>query len=120
MTEERVERIGRNEALFRSFNEGIRRVSAAFQNDHEDSFGSGLPDELEIVCECGRHDCEERIRIPREEYESVRRDAHRFVVKPGHVFPDIETVLDRRGGYEVIEKDEGEPKRIAERLDPRA
>lgn len=34
----------------------------------------------------------------------IRSDVKRFVVVPGHVIPDLETVVRSSEGYEVIEK----------------
>jgi hypothetical protein len=109
--DERARRIGENEILFRDVNERVTEVSGAF--------AVVLPD-LEIVCECGALTCTERIRISAEEYARLRADGARFAVKPGHEIPDVETVVERHGGYDVVEKDEGDPATLARSYDPRA
>ena len=40
----------------------------------------------------------------REQYEAVRSDVRRFVVVPGHVIDDLETVVESFADYQVIEK----------------
>jgi hypothetical protein len=108
--DERGRRIGLNEALFRAVNEQIETL-----NRHL----TGAAD-MDIVCECGTATCVERLSIPAAEYERVRKDAHRFVVVPGHVAPAYEVVLEDHDGFQVIEKVRAEPEQIAEETDPRA
>jgi hypothetical protein len=52
------------------------------------------------------------------EYEAVRRDPMHFAVVGGHETPDVETVVERREGYVVIEKHE-DVRGIAEQTDAR-
>ena len=109
--ESREERIGLNEAVFREVNERIEDLAEGF----------GLTSQpLDLVCECGSASCRERISMSRAEYERIRSESHRFAVFPGHELPGVETVVERRDGYAVVQKDEGAPERIAERTDPRA
>jgi hypothetical protein len=108
--DERARRIGRNEALFREVNERVEGLARDF----------GVEDEpLELLCECGNADCVERIRMATPEYRELRSDATRFAVVPGHGQPDVERVVDRRGGYDVVQKHAGEPARIAAETEPR-
>lgn len=109
--DERARRIGENEILFRDVNERVTEVSGAF--------AVVLPD-LEIVCECGAVTCTERIHLSPDEYARVREDGARFLVKPGHEIPDVETVVDRHGEYHVVRKDEGGPAELARVHDPRS
>jgi hypothetical protein len=109
--DERAERIGRNEALFRQVNERVRDVSEAFV-----SVG---PSPVDFVCECGNEQCTEPIALTVAEYERVRSAPARFVVVPSHVTPEVETVVERFDSYTVVEKT-GAERHIAERTDPRA
>ena len=109
--DERERRIGENEALFRQINdkvEGLNRSLAV------------LSTRMSVVCECGRQDCLERIDLGVEEYERVRLDPASFVVKPEHVFPDVEDVVERHDRYWIVRKHEGDPARLAEATDPRS
>lgn len=56
------------------------------------------------MCECASRPCRERIPLTREQYEAVRTDVRRFLVVPGHVLPDLETVVQSFPTYQVIEK----------------
>ena len=106
----REERIGLNEAVFREVNERIEALAETFQLDSQP---------LDLICECGDASCLKRISMTQAEYEQVRSESHQFAVYPGHVAPEVEDVLERRRGYEIVRKDEGAPKQIAERTDPR-
>ena len=100
--EQRLERITRNEALFRSVNERIEELS------------HGVGDQrVEFLCECGRDGCEERLRMTGEEYEQVHGQDDRFVLAPGHQSDEIEQVVERREGYWIVDK-----RREAEKLLP--
>ena len=57
--------------------------------------------------------------MTRAEYEQLRSDAHQFAVHPGHEHPDVESVIARGKGYDVVVKNRGAPEQIAERTDPR-
>jgi hypothetical protein len=108
--EGREARIGVNEAMFREVNERIEELA--------DEFDIGSQP-LHLVCECGNAQCVEHIQMMRSDYEELRADARRFGVHPGHALPDVETVVGRRQGYDVVEKNRGQPEKIARRTDPR-
>ena len=93
------ERIARNEALFREFNERVEEMAATF-----DLRGEGDSLRIGFVCECGDLDCLERLELTRAAYEDVRRDPKRFVVAPGHEDMDIARLVAREEGYLVVEK----------------
>jgi hypothetical protein len=102
------ERIAKTEALFRNVNEEIRDAAGRFDADVG-----------EFVCECGDPACTQHIALPLDEYEEVRQDATRFVVRPGHVKGPVERVVDQRRSYTVIEKVDQIAARVVKRLNPR-
>ena len=105
--DDRDRRIGLNEALFREVNEAVADISGDF----------GASD-FEIVCECGRLDCQDRIVLTNAAYSGLRSDSHQFAVIPGHEIPDVETVITDEGAYYVVRKDNPEARELAERTDP--
>jgi hypothetical protein len=107
----RETRIGMNEAVFRAVNERIQEVANAFQLTAEP---------LDLICECGDARCTERISLGRAEYEQLRSDPHLFAVAPGHETPDVEEVVEKRSGYDVVRKFKGAPEEIARGTDPRS
>jgi len=84
-------RLAHNEAVFRAVNE---EVSEAHDGDGRTAF----------VCECADRACTERVVLAADEYRFVRADPRRFVVAPGHVVPELEDVIEHRGGYDVVQK----------------
>jgi hypothetical protein len=53
------------------------------------------------------------------QYEEIRSEAHQFAVHPGHVYPDVESVVAKLKGYDIVRKNRGVPAQIAEQTDPR-
>ena len=106
----REERIGLNEAMFRDVNERIRALNADFAE---------ISDVVDIVCECGRIDCIERIEMPPAEYEALRSDPTLFAIVAGHEIADVEDVVARYASYHVVRKRPLVPAEIARATDPR-
>ena len=106
----RAERIGLNEAVFREVNDRIEGLAQTF------NLGS---QPLDLICECGDAACVQRIHMSHAEFEHLRSESHQFAVYPGHEAPEVERVVERRDGYDIVKKDEGLPKLIAEATDPR-
>jgi hypothetical protein len=99
------ERVARNEAAFRRVNEAIAAARRARE---------GL---LGFVCECGRLGCNEIIELSVSEYEAVRADARRFVVRRGHE-TEAERVVETHERSVVVAK-LGRAGEVAEFADPR-
>ena len=100
-------RLAHNEDFFREVNERI--------NEKAESHGLE-PHRYEFFCECADTSCLERVGLTLEEYEHIRAEPTRFVVRPGHVVAEIEFVVERDAGHVVIEK-HGEAGKIATELD---
>ena|SRR2546423_10110314 len=105
--DERAERIGRNEDLFRKVNDQIEGVNEAFGT---------ITGTMSILCECGELECIEQIGLTVDEYRVLRADPIRFAVRPGHEIPDIEQIVARHEDYFVVEKTRGDAARLAEDL----
>jgi hypothetical protein len=108
--DERKRRIGLNESIFREANERIEELNQTFAT---------LTDKLVLVCECGYGDCAEKIEMSASEYEELRADSAHFAIVKGHEIPDVEHVVAEREGYDVVRKDDGVARKIAEVTDPR-
>ena len=91
----RSARKGANEAWFREINERLEHRAAG------DADGG---DRFEVVCECAREECTERITTSFAEYEDVRADARTFIVRPEHVDATCERIVARNDAYVVVEK----------------
>ena len=103
--DERQERIAKNETVFRAANREIEHAvrEAAGGGDHQ----------IEVLCECGRPGCEGVITLTVVDYDGVHSQADRFVVLKGHESPEIESVVEERVDYLVVDKF-GEAEDIAE------
>jgi hypothetical protein len=107
MAESREERIARNEAGFRDLNESLGgRV-----HDPSTNFAG-------FVCECGDMDCAAILRVDVQDYERVRSDPRRFLVKPGHEIPDLEDIVEQADGFVVVRK-HAEVTDVVRETDPR-
>jgi hypothetical protein len=102
------ERLARTEALFRDVNERIAESAEGFDAD-----------EADFVCECGEQACTERVSATLDEYEHVRANGTRFLIRPGHENERIERVVERRSRFAVVEKFQHRVVAIVRKLDPR-
>ena len=105
-------RKAQNEAVFREVNERIEVLHQRFAMSDDEP--------LQIVCECDRVDCAERLEVTIERYERVRADSACFFVATGHEDGSVEDVVDTGGGYLIVRKHPGEPAQVAEETDPRS
>ncbi len=110
----RRERQAKNEARFRSLNDRARAASDLQLNGVADTDAAE-----DYVCECANDTCTQRMTLTRQEYEAVRSSPILFAVLPGHVVPDIETVVMRTGCFAVVQKNPSERKH-AIATDPRS
>ena len=106
----REQRLASNEILFREVNERI-----------EDAAGTLVRDEhvFEFLCECSNLDCTLRLPLTLRVYEAARRDPATFIVASGHDLPEIEHVVTRGNGYQVVRK-HGGAAALAAAHDPRS
>ena len=109
LSEGQGRRAGMNEALFREVNEQIRNLT--------DELAAG-DSTITVICECGNADCTEPIELHRPDYERVRGDSLLYVIASGHELPQVEEVVERRNGWEIVRK-LGTAGEVAEETDPR-
>jgi hypothetical protein len=102
------EQLAQRQNLFRSANERIEYAATVVGH-------KGL---RPFICECSLDGCVERIEVETEVYEVVRGHSARFLTLPGHEIADIEDVVARREGYQVVEKQDRYAE-IAESGNPR-
>jgi len=109
--DERAQRIGANEALYRAVNEKIESLNAAF---------GAITETMSVVCECGDANCAEQIEISIADYERIRSDPTFFIIRPGHEILDVEDVVEQNDEFHVVRKVKGEAAELARELDPRS
>jgi hypothetical protein len=107
----RAQRIGKNEALYRSINEKIEGLNETF---------GPMAESMTVVCECGELACTQQIELDIPTYERLRADPTQFVVVPGHEIPDVEHIIEEHETFNLIRKDPGGPAELARETDPRS
>jgi hypothetical protein len=110
VADEGVERrLAANETMFREVNEGIER--GQWPGEDREPVG--------FRCECARLGCNLLVKLTLAEYEQVRAHPRRFMMVPGHEIPGVETVVEQRPGYVIVQKREEAGERAAA-SDPRS
>jgi hypothetical protein len=104
------ERAARNQSLYRSINEKILELNQTLAE-------AGIEDS-EWICECADTDCTVRVAATLREYELVRSNPRTFIVSQGHLYPEVERVLNQNDRYMIVEKIDNAGQ-IAETLNPR-
>ena len=108
LLEARQARFGHNQSLFRAVNERVETLA-----------GNGAAQgSVPFLCECANPDCDSQLDLSLAEYEAIRQNSTQFFVLPDHVFPDVETVVDDRDSYVIVDKF-GEGGRVAAATDER-
>jgi anti-anti-sigma factor len=93
---DRKQRIIKNEQAFRDYNN--RRLEA------EDVAPTDTEELLPFVCECGDEDCIETLAVTAAQFVEAHGAPNLFLVKPGHVYPDVERVVAEQPTYAIVEK----------------
>jgi hypothetical protein len=96
MASAREERLAHNETLYRAANERMKTWEERHEGERSEIY----------YCECSRLDCRERVELDSAQYEAVRADSHHFVVATDHADLDIERIIERADGYDIVEKPE--------------
>ena len=107
MDDARKARLAQNEDFFREVNEKISEKAESHGLDSH---------QYKFFCECSEVTCVERVTLTLLEYEHIRAEPTRFVVKNNHVVKEIEHIVETVPDHMVIEK-HGEAGRIAIELE---
>ena len=101
--DERAQRVAENENLFREVNE------------HVVSGSRRAAETLEILCECAETGCRDHIRVTNELYERARGQATDFLLRPEHMKPEFERVIETHDDFVLVRKT-GEAAVVARKL----
>ena len=80
-----------------------RVVQDVFKTANERLRLRGRPDRVTVICECSSRECLEDLELSAEEYDELRPRGH-FIL-PGHADPNVEHIIERRQGFELVKKD---------------
>jgi hypothetical protein len=101
-----LDRLARNQVLFREVNERVSELAEA-----------GRIDPIPFLCECSEMECDEMIELGRAEYEGIRSSPNLFVVATGHEISEIERVTEASDRFTLVEMTNGA--QLAVDTDPR-
>jgi hypothetical protein len=93
--EHRARRVEKNEQAFRAYNE--RR--SEFEREALER-GDAAP----FVCECGDRSCHQALSLTVEEFEASHERPDLYSVRPGHVMPEFEEVIEEHDEYWILRK----------------
>jgi hypothetical protein len=95
----RDERAFRNEELFREVNAHIAELEERLRDPL-------FPEPLHLLCECERTGCSTPLEVDSPTFYRVREQPLRFFVAPGHEDLEVESIVEQRPGYLIVEKHE--------------
>jgi hypothetical protein len=107
-------RVASNEGLLRDVNDRIEEIAQTFDR----GFDEREAGEADFLCECGRENCTESVRMSVREYEGARGEEDLFIVFPGHADLAVEEVIIQHERYTIVRKHPDEAA-IAHETDPR-
>jgi hypothetical protein len=110
---ERRARLAANEAVYRAVNEQIEELNQTV-------LAAVAEKTLPMVCECADMTCTEQLSVDPKTYEHVRSDPTWFLVLPGHEIPDVENIIERLDGFNIVCKNKSPGKEVARQTDPRS
>lgn len=104
------ERAAHNQSVYRSANEKLKPI-----NEAAEQLGDPVG---EWICECADTTCGIHVSATLSEYERVRSNPRAFIVFEGHIYPEVERILEENDRYTTVEKYDNAGC-VAEALDPR-
>ena len=96
MEQQSERRLVENEIIFRQANTDMK--------DFIEDVGAQHNTTLPFFCECSRMNCRRRIELSSDQYQKLHSNRRRFIVVDGHEVPQIERVVERHPGFNVVEK----------------
>lgn len=97
-----------NEMIFRRINEKLGSDLDALDQMHREDGNIDLVHNdiilIEFKCECSDENCEVRIPLRLSKYREIHLNRNQFIVKVNHQVNQIEMVIRKEDGYNVVEK----------------
>jgi hypothetical protein len=89
--------------------ERVRKNEAAFKahNDRRKAFEqlmAGQDEPVPFVCECGDAGCWDGLQLTIAQFNRAHAAPLRYAVKPLHIMPDYEWVVEQHDSYWIVEK----------------
>lgn len=64
---------------------------------------------LEFACECSDPTCDKHVNVSVDTYEKTHKRKDQFTIAKGHETPEIEKIVAKKPGYNVVEKTDLKP-----------
>lgn len=80
--------------IFREVNERIAEITCPWRPEDKQGF----------LCECSAPHCRQSVWLTRAQYDAIRTARTRFLAAPGHEAAGDGRVVERHGGFVVVEK----------------
>jgi hypothetical protein len=93
----REQRAIRNEEVFREVNSHIADLEERTRDENFD-------EPLHLVCECSQTGCSAPLTVDSATFHRVRAQPLRFFVRRGHEDLEVESIVEERPGYLIVEK----------------
>src|SRR5881275_2711603 len=94
-------KLAENEVIFREANSSVAEFIAEGE-------GPNTKTQVPFYCECSNRKCRIRIKMTPKQYRELHRHTRYFIALAGHEMTEIEKVVQKKKGFNVIEK-YGEP-----------
>lgn len=102
-----------NEMIFRRMNEKVGddlgALDAMYIEDNDIALIRDADLVIHFKCECSDENCQIRLPLDLEEYQTIHTDRSTFIVMPGHQVDSIETIVIKDPKYHVVKKNNATP-----------
>lgn len=102
-----------NEMIFRRINEKVGADLDALDEMHAEDGNDHLKHDdlilLQFKCECSDENCSVRIPLQLSKYREIHYDRSAFIVKVNHQVDEIEKIIQKEDGYDVVQKKNSTP-----------
>ena len=102
-----------NEMIFRRMNEKVGddlgELDAMHIENNDISLVRDAAMTIHFKCECSDENCDIRIPLDLEEYQTIHNNRDTFIVVPGHQVDPIEKILIEEKRYHVVKKNNSTP-----------
>ena len=101
-------RMAENEAVFREYNERIKKgfdeLKQVAQEEGQEALIHEEDIPLHFYCECSDENCRKRIVLKPSRYNEIHQHRGRFVIAYGHDVQDVERIIEGDDEYCIVEK----------------
>ncbi len=106
-------RLIENEMIFRQANEqvtkSLSKLTKQFARNGNSDLSLGGDTKLFFICECSDENCDLRIGMSTDRYQSIHEQRDEYIIKPNHQVEAVEKVVKRYKEYWIVSKNNSIP-----------